>query len=279
MTNTFVALDVETANSNFDSICQIGIISFDNGAPSHTWQTLVNPEDDFDPLNISIHHITETMVEDAPTFPIIYPSIVSLLSGQIVAAYSSFDKASITRILEKYSLPPIPCTWLDIAMVARRAWPQYATRGYGLANVAHNLGIHFEHHAAHEDARAAGEILLRAISETGLSLTDWLTRVKKPISPSAKISLSGNPDGPLAGETIVFTGELKIPRQQAAALAAQAGCDVNDSITRRTTLLVVSPLDHHDTKSGKRLKAEALIAKGQSIRILSESDFYSLIQS
>ena len=42
--------------------------------------------------------------------------------------------------------------------------------GYGLSNVAERLGVDFQHHDALEDARAAGEILLRAIAETGLNV-------------------------------------------------------------------------------------------------------------
>ena len=45
------------------------------------------------------------------------------------------------------------------------------------------LGIEFQHHAALEDARAAGEILLRAIVHTGMNIADWLVRVTRPIHP------------------------------------------------------------------------------------------------
>jgi DNA polymerase-3 subunit epsilon len=61
----FVALDVETANSDFSSICQIGIARFDGDRLTEEWSTLVNPEDYFDPFNVSIHGITEDMVGEA----------------------------------------------------------------------------------------------------------------------------------------------------------------------------------------------------------------------
>jgi DNA polymerase-3 subunit epsilon len=41
----FVAVDVETANPDFASICQIGIARFEGGKLTEEWSTLVNPDD------------------------------------------------------------------------------------------------------------------------------------------------------------------------------------------------------------------------------------------
>jgi len=279
----FIALDVETANPDLASICQIGIIAYANGQVVHKWQSFIDPEDYFDPLNISIHGIDEEKVIGAPTFPKIDENLRRLLYGQIVATHTAFDKASINRSLLRYGLPIIKCTWLDTARVARRAWVQFAQKGYGIANLAQHLDIKFTHHIAIEDARVTGEVLLHAIAETGLNISDWLKRIEQPIFPSSLLSISrqGNPNGSLAGEVIVFTGAINIPRHQAAEMAAQAGCDVGVGVTKGTTLLVVGDQDirklaGHD-KSSKHRKAETLIKSGQAIRILKESDFLRLI--
>jgi DNA polymerase III epsilon subunit-like protein len=58
----FVAIDVETANADLASICQIGIAHFVDGKFCEIWESLVNPEDEFDFINISIHGIDESMV-------------------------------------------------------------------------------------------------------------------------------------------------------------------------------------------------------------------------
>jgi DNA polymerase-3 subunit epsilon len=167
--------------------------------------------------------------------------------------------------------------------VVRRTWPQFAQCGYGLANIAQYLKIDFKHHNAREDARAAGEILLMAIAETGLSVEQWLDRVQKPINPqdSGLITRDGNPDGALYGEKLVFTGALSMVRKDAADAAAAAGCEVEAGVTKHTTLLVVGDQDikrlsGHE-KSSKHRKAEELMAKGKSIRIIGESDFQRLL--
>lgn len=283
----FVAIDVETANPDLASICQIGAVRFEGGRVVEVLDELIDPEDYFDDLNVSIHGICPKDVAGAPKYPIIDQRLRSLLAGKVAVCHTAFDRVALSRVAEKYAVAEMPCAWLDTARVARRTWNQFSRRGFGLQNLAAAFEIHYEAHNAAEDARAAGEILLRAIAETGLGIDDWLVRVKKPIAPSPTASESiardGNPDGALAGETVVFTGALSIPRRAAADLAAQAGCGVSEGVNRETTLLVVGDQDirllaGHE-KSAKHRKAEALITAGQAIRIVGESDFRRLLES
>ena len=155
--------------------------------------------------------------------------------------------------------------------------------GYGLSNVAAHFGIQYRSHNALEDAKCAGEILLRAIAETGLTAEGWRERAQQPIHGSAYYSVErdGKPDGPLFGEVLVFTGTLFLSRREAADAAAAAGCRVETGVTKHTTLLVVGDQDvrklaGHE-KSSKHRKAEKLIADGQPIRILCESDFKQMV--
>ena len=197
--------------------------------------------------------------------------------------HTHFDRVSISRALDKYSLQRFNTIWLDSAMVARRTWPEFAARGYGLANVCKKIGFEFEHHDALEDAKASGHVLLAAMEETGLNLDSWLKRVKQPIGSgdNSAIKREGNPEGELYGEELVFTGALEFPRREAADLAASIGCSVASGVTKKTSLLVIGDQDISKLagkkKSSKHLKAELLISKGQKIRIIKESDFKELV--
>lgn len=165
--------------------------------------------------------------------------------------------------------------------MARRTWPDVARRGYGLQPLAKRLGIQFAQHVAKEDARAAGQILLAAVAHSGCSVDEWLLRANRRMERTAPGAQQGDPGGPLFGEVVVFTGALSIRRREAAALAAAVGCTVTDNVTVHTTILVVGDQDvqklaGHE-KSTKHRKAEVLIAKGQSIRIVRETDFATLV--
>lgn len=276
---SFIAVDVETANSDLSSICQIGVACFTDGSLGDTWKSLINPKDSFDPINVAIHGIDEETVRLSPTWKQVYPKVVQFLQGNIVVSHTAFDRVAIHRACEKNNEDAFECQWLDSAKVVRRTWPMFARSGYGLAPVACYLGISFRHHDALEDACCSGKILQRAIAESGLSVSEWLERVRHPIDSSLKgpITRHGSPEGPLHGEVLVFTGELSVPRREAADLAAAAGCEVAASVNKHTTLLVVGDQDVRKlaghNKSSKQRKVEELIAKGQHIRIISENDF------
>lgn len=282
----FVALDVETANADCSSICQIGIARFEDGCLAEEWSTLVNPADYFDPFNVSIHGISEDMVEGSPVFQDLLEEIQGRLEGRITVCHTAFDRVAISAACAKYELPDLMCTWLDSARVARRTWPQFARRGYGLRSVCTAIGYEFRHHDALEDAKAAGQILLVAMKESGLDVEGWLGRVERPISKPAismsTIAQAENPQGPLHGEVLVFTGALQMTRSDAARMAVSVGCTVEEGVNKRTTILVIGDQDAtklagHE-KSSKHRKAEDLIRNGQEIEILAEKDFQRLVR-
>jgi len=279
----FVAIDVETANANMSSICQIGLARYANGLLAEEWKTYIDPEDTFNWMNVSITGIDEDTVKGAPILSDITDRLHSFLDNRIVVCHTRFDRVAIRRASDKYGIRHPDCTWLDSARVARLTWKEFARAGYGLQNICLTLGYEFKHHDALEDAKAAGYIMLSAIEESGLDIEGWLTRIGRPIGLSSVegIKRSGNPEGSLSDEVMVFTGALEMPRSEAADMAAQVGCQVDENVTRRTTLLVVGDQDigrlaGHE-KSSKHRKAEEMVAKGFSIRIIGESDFKELV--
>lgn len=278
----FTAVDVETANEDLASICQIGLVKYEGGVLTREWKSYVDPEDYFSGFNVSIHGINEAMVAGAPTFTDLCEVLKTFIGGSVVCSHTSFDRTSIKRACQKYALSEPDCVWLDTVRVARRAWPQFAFDGYALKKLTDALGFSFKHHDALEDAKASAWIMLAAIQQTGLDLDAWLHRVKQPLDLATEsIARDGNPEGALFGEVLVFTGALSMARREASELAARAGCQVDEGVTKHTTLLVVGDQDikrlaGHE-KSSKHRKAESLILKGQPIRILCESDFRVLI--
>ena len=295
---TFNAIDVETANADRASICQIGIVHVVDGVIVDRWQTLVDPEAWFDDWNVRIHGLTPERVNGSPTMPEIRAELRRRLRGSILASHSSFDRVAFERAMYRYDIEQLQVTWLDSALVARRAWPEkFGRSGYGLKPVAYELGIEFRHHDALEDARASAEIVLAACRHSGVDVPGWVEKAYEPLPrqnqsggerskvarPQRVTRLEGNPDGILFGETVVFTGSLRMGRGVAAERAAFAGCNVHPTVTKKVTLLVVGV---HDTvrlrgydKSRKHRKAEELEAKGQNISIVSEADFEELLRT
>ena len=79
-------------------------------------------------------------------------------------------------------------------------------------------------------------------------------------NPTEKTAREGTS---LAGETIVFTGALEMPRLKAKQLAMAAGAKVTSSITGKTTLLVAGE------NAGSKLKK----AENSGVKVVSEEEF------
>lgn len=287
---SFVALDLETANENQSSICQIGLARFINGELVDTFVSFIDPKQEFSQTNIDVHGIGPLQVKGKNTLAEVIEDFWEFIGNDVVVTHTAFDRTAITKATEYYSLElKHDVQWLDSSRVTRRTWEQFSNRGYGLANICDYLGIRFDHHDALEDAIACGRVLVEACNKTNRTVKEWLLATGVSNSQSSKFqqlkaeALKGDPRGELAGNIIVFTGNLSLSRVEAAELAAQAGCDVGKSVTKKTTMLVVgdqdlSVLAGHE-KSSKHRKAEELIEKGQRITILSESDFMKLVSS
>ncbi len=279
----FLAIDVETANADYSSICQIGIAEFKDGKVIDKWEVLINPEDYFDPFNVSIHGISEQHVQNAPTFVQVYEELKERLDDKITIHHMPFDRIAINRACDLYDLEHTKPKWLDSAKIVRRTWTEFSKSGYGLSNIASFLNLNFKHHDALEDAIVAGLVVVKASEIANLTIDEWFKRVGQPVftyKGSSAINLEGNPEGQLYGENLVFTGALSIARSEAGLIASKIGCKVTNSVTKKTTMLVVGIQDNTKLagyeKSSKHRKAEELIESGINIRILSEKDFVEI---
>ncbi len=290
MSERFVVIDVETANPDMSSICQVGLAVYENGERVEAHSILIDPEDEFNEFNIAIHGITPDQVQGKPNFSEALPGIQQVLGDAPVLSYGHFDKTAIAKACYRYGWQLTVTGYLNLHAVVRRAWPEEAaTHGVALAKTAKRLGVKLvNHHDAKADAIAAGEIFLQAMAVSGLGVAEWIKRVAMPIHPGQGherhvSTYEVNPEGALLGEGIVFTGALSMTREQAREAAAKLGCVPLGGVSKKTTMLVVGDQDIRrlsgSDKSSKHRKAEELIQKGHAIRILSESDFISMLNS
>lgn len=210
---------------------------------------------------------------------------MGVVGRHAVAHHGPFDRASLYQATEAHDLPSPDFSWLDTMRVVRRHWHDRSQRGYGLKPVCEMLGYEFEHHDAVADARAAATILNHVLDEAGESLDWWIGHAARECTPSdyrGALKLEVDPNGAIAGEIVVFTGALSLPRREIAAIAASHGCDVAPGVTKKTTMLVVGEQDRSRLagydKSSKHRKAEDLAAKGQAIRVLGERGFVAAME-
>lgn len=177
----FVAVDVETANQDVGTVCAVGIAAVRAGRVEDVWERMLDPEALVSPLNTRVHGMTGRDLAGLPRLSDVWGDIEERLANRIVVCHTMFDRMALTAAAERAGLRMFEGRWLDSAGVARRTWPQFAHRGWGLASVAAYLGVVFEHHNAGEDARAAAEIVIRACVATGRSPGEWLASSRSQV--------------------------------------------------------------------------------------------------
>lgn len=153
MSYSFTAIDFETAQGKRWSICQVGLVRFENGKLITKLNELVQPPDNFyHPKNISIHGIHSSHTRSAPSFAKIWPKLKPFIQGQTVVAHNgAFDFSCLSQALELYRLTQPPyeqkCT--------------YKIYGKDLHSLCIEHGIKLDHHNALSDAMACAELYKR----------------------------------------------------------------------------------------------------------------------
>jgi DNA polymerase-3 subunit epsilon len=169
----FIALDVETANSNASSICQIGLACVRSDGTMHVTSTMVDPEQYFSDFNVDLHGIGPDQVRGAPLFPDVLDQISAVLEDHLIIQHSTFDRRAMNHASAAYGLPELSWRWADSVQIARRAWPEFrGNGGHGLGHLKKVLGLDFQHHDAGEDAKAAALVVLLAEQQTGQTLDE-----------------------------------------------------------------------------------------------------------
>lgn len=288
MAPTFVSLDVETANAHRRSICSVGCVRFEHNAIADEYYTLINPCEPFNPANTHIHGLCADQVRDAPRFPNVLDDLRNFIGEAPVVQHSTFDSGAVQQAAEHWRIDPPAWQWFDSIEAARRAWPHFAANGgYGLKHLSAQLGIPLRHHHALDDARAAGQVILKAIHQQRASNFDDLQRKLNltPRGPNGAIlptaPVNGPLNGPLNGHVVVFSGKFtelnqRIKQRMLAARAAELGARVADRVTARTTLFVIAGGKIGENPTRAAQTACRIARQDGTLRIISEYDFYVL---
>lgn len=167
--DTWIALDFETATSERSSACSLGIAVIEGDAVTDSVGWLIQPPYNvYDGRNISVHRITPSMTEDAPTFADVYPELLRYLEGQrIIAHWAAFDVSVLRAAIGLYHLPMPATRYVCSCRMAQRAFP--ALHNHQLPTVCEHCGIALEHHDAVSDAHAAALVALHCGRAVGVS--------------------------------------------------------------------------------------------------------------
>ena len=301
--SSFAAIDFETATSDRDSACALGLVVFEHGKPTTKHRFLIRPPgNEYDPFNTSIHGIGPRDTARSPKFPAVWKQAAKLIGDRLVVAHNTaFDISVARRTAERYDYNLKPFRFACTYRLARSADPQRGS--WTLANLAREFDIKLNHHDPVSDAQAAGHLWLALANRAGMPHMQLLEQhgyrpglldpsAYQPFSNAVKSAgqlhpkdfspqCEPDPNNVLFGKKIVFTGTLaSMPRREAFQHTVDAGAIPVTSVSKKTDYLVVGEQNLSvvgDTGlSSKRGNALELNNQGSHIHVIDEDLFFCL---
>ena len=166
----FCIVDTETTgfHSYFgDRICEIGALVIKNSKEKNSFQSLINPQRNISPGAFSVHHITDEMVKDAPTFDKIVPRLLRLFEGAVLVFHNApFDLNFLLPQLHSLGLPSLNNPVVDTLILARK---HFNFPSNALGNIARALHFPVENeHRAMGDVRITKQIFVHFLDKLKL---------------------------------------------------------------------------------------------------------------
>jgi DNA polymerase-3 subunit epsilon len=166
----FIAIDFETANSQRNSACEIGLVKVENFKIVEKKSFLIRPKDNyFDFFNTELHGINESMVENEPEFDVVYKQLKSDFENYpIIAHNASFDISVLRKTLNLYNIE-YPETYYSCTYQMSKE-SLYDLYSFRLDAVCNHFDIELNnHHRALADAQACAEIAIKLFQKKGLT--------------------------------------------------------------------------------------------------------------
>lgn len=151
----YAIVDIETTGgfAGKNKITEVAVFIHDGHTITHSYETLLNPEQFIPNYITGLTGISQDMVADAPTFSEVAPKLYELLHDKVFVAHNvHFDYSFLKREFEKANFQFSPRRLCTVRL-SRTVFP--GLRSYGLGNLCEQLAIHIENrHRAGGDAQA-----------------------------------------------------------------------------------------------------------------------------
>lgn len=265
-TDHFVAIDVETANNERSSICQLAFIEYKNKEAIQFKSYFIKPPGNtYNQQNTRIHSISAHITENKPTFAELWPEILSHINNKTLVAHNAaFDSDCIIKTLKHYDIE-IPkltfdCTFVRSGMKLKDACKIYHIE---LKN----------HHHALADANACAELYIKLSENTApdnKALTDPTPVIKQQPNSNA------NPENPIFDKKIVFTGQYSnYTRSEIKELALSLGARVSAQVSKSTNFVVYG----YEPGETKIKTANMHNENGCNIFLITEDEFIAMTKN
>jgi len=306
MNKRIVAIDFETTNKHDASACSIGYAVIENRKIIENDSILLKPHVDtgeFLPQNIRIHHITPSMVKDAPEFDTVYKNkLAKVFEGSVLVAHNAiFDMKVLKSLSCIYNLQIPAYNFFCTVDLSKNVWENLFN--HKLPTVADAVNYRLKnHHDACYDAYACAKIVTSAMKDLDTDSMEglcFLGKVKigtilntdlknwcmyNHYSPKLldlqKLTMCGYSKHPFYNKNIA---EIGLSKQFSKEIIAQHLININSNfheyILKDTDVVILADKYIGNRLLSKPVKEKLSMAKLRNIRVISETKFKEILFS
>lgn len=291
--NDYVVIDLETTGLDyeFDDIIEISGIRYQNGQETARYEQLVHIEYPLPSFITDLTGISNDMLVGCPNISQAISEFSLFLGPDIIIGHNiNFDMHFLSVAYNRHLNRTLENKCIDTMRISRKVIPELSH--HRLCDIAGYYGVPYE--GAHrssvdcEITNACYQIMRNAIlsSYTETDFQALFTphpKINKANAKNIQATVDNfDPDHPLYGKNVVFTGALsQMTRAEAMQIVANCGGICANGVTKNTNYLVVGTSDYISATGGKKtskmLKVEQLRAKGYDVSTISEKTFFDFI--
>lgn len=260
----FVAIDLEKLDDSQLSICEVGMVKYSNGKFVDEFHSYIKPAESMNRNlfgRITLKHITDEMLQSAPTFLEVYRKMKEFANGAILVCHNKGADLNYLYYAEKaYGLSGLYTEFIDTSDICKLSLKEAYQKIFGKQME--------KHHFALDDAKHTAEILL-ALSEKSDVLkfvkSNYIPEKEKPKADNTKYSTISSdelvkedillPDYDFVGKICVVSGGSDKDKENLKAELKKIGAKVTGSISGKTDAFIigedVGPRKMQDAKTQK----------------------------
>ncbi|MCD8209899.1 MAG: PolC-type DNA polymerase III [Coprobacillus sp.] len=147
---TYVVLDLETTGLSVtrNNIIEFGAVRVEKGFISQRIDLLINPGYELSNKIINLTHITNSMIEHAPSIKEALPQILDFIGDSILVTHNAaFDLEFLNEELKRNGFSPLTNSVIDTVALSRYFFPQ--NRSHRLGALCRRLDVYYDESSAH----------------------------------------------------------------------------------------------------------------------------------
>ena len=169
-----IVLDTETTGLDYtrERIIEFAAVRLENGKIKDEYQTLINPQQHIRKSSMSVHHITEEMVADAPTEEEVLPKILEFIGDYPIVAHNAiFDFSFLNEAKKRVMGEELKNPRIDTQVMFKEIAPDLDSHGLEALTNRFNVELN-NHHRAMADTMGLA-LAYPKLKKLYLQRLDW----------------------------------------------------------------------------------------------------------